>query len=116
MNWVYACGLISSHHKPFVAELTDYIYYFHTTVIQTYIEDEGILNALLTKYEVCDDLGYNHIPNFTLIDAYMNNDINNKELYNSYLQYNCPVKFYLLHECKNPATAKSLLQQIKNKI
>jgi hypothetical protein len=115
MNWVYACGLVSQYHKPFISELVEHIYNFYQKGIQTYIEDEGILNALLTKYEVSDDLGYNHIPNSTLINAYINNDMKDKELYDSYLSHNCPVKFYLLHGCKNPTIAKSLLQQIKNK-
>lgn len=115
MNWVYACGLISQHHKNFISELVNNISYFHKRGIQTYIEDEGILNALLTKYEVSEDLGYNHIPNSTLINAYINNDMEDTELYDSYLKNSCPVKFYLLHGCKNPLIAKSLLQQIKNK-
>jgi hypothetical protein len=115
MNWVYACGLVSQDHKHFISELVDNISAFHKRGIQTYIEDEGILNALLTKYEVSEDLGYNHIPNSTLINAYINNDMTDKDLYESYLKNNCPVKFYLLHGCKNPTLAKSLLQQIKNK-
>lgn len=115
MKWVYACGLVAPHHKWFISELVNSLKTFHEQGKSTYIEDEGLLNALLTKYEANEDLGYNHIPNSTLIQAYIDNDTNNAELYESYLKNDCPVKFYILHGCKNPILAKNILKQIRDK-
>lgn len=114
MKWVYACGLMASHHKWFISELVDNLKYFHDQGKTTYLEDEGMLNALLTKYQADEDLGYNHIPNFTLANAYINNNVNDIELHETYLKNNCPVKFYILHGCKNPDIAYDILQQIKS--
>lgn len=115
MKWVYACGLTAPHHKWFISELVNNLKSFHEHGKTTYLEDEGMLNALLTKYQADEDLGYNHIPNFTLHNAYINNSINDVELYETYLKNHCPVKFYILHGCKNPALAHEILQKIKNK-
>jgi len=112
MNWVYACGLVTPKHKNFIQELIEAISSFYERGIDSYIEDEGVLNALLVKYQVSQDLGYNHIPNSTLINAYLRNNMNDQELVSTYTIYECPVRFYLLHGCKNPTLAKSILDQI----
>lgn len=116
MKWVYACGLIANHHKWFISELVDNLKHFYKQNISTYIEDEGMLNALLTKYQVSENLGYNHIPYFTLKSAYIDNSLyNNLSLQESYLQYDCDVRFYLLHGCKNAKHAKDILSELKIK-
>lgn len=118
MKWVYACGLVALHHKNFIKELLEsWQYYARLYGSSPYIEDEGLLNALLTKHQVKQDIGYNYLPNSTLSYDYINNSINDsKELYESYLQFDCPVKFYLFHGCKDPNIAKTILDQLKLKI
>jgi hypothetical protein len=115
MKYVYAHGLFNKKHKWFIAEFLSLIEEYLSTGIP-FCGDEGLLNILLTKHQLNQDIGYNYAPNTSLSLDYINNSISDsKQLYESYLQFNCPVKFYLLHGCKNPTIAKSLLQQIKNK-
>lgn len=117
MKWVYACGLVAQHHKNFIEELLEsWNYYIGLYGSSPYIEDEGLLNAILTKHQVDLDIGYNYIPNSDLFKAYIDDDSNNKQLYETYLKYDCPVKFYLFHGCKDPALAKNILKQIKEKV
>jgi alpha-N-acetylglucosamine transferase len=117
MKWVYACGIVAKHHKDFLSELASILYSFYEQGLSPYMEDEGLLNALLTKYEVNEDLGYNHIPNasLSLIKAYIKNNLEDKELYETYLKNNCPVEFYLFHGCKDPIEARNIYYQIKQK-
>jgi hypothetical protein len=112
MNWVYACGLVAPKHRPFIQEISDTISGFAKLGVSSYLEDEGILNALLTKYQASEDLGYNHIPNSTLLRAYIENDPKDQELIETYTKYGCPVKFYLLHGCKNDMLARTILSWI----
>ncbi len=117
MKYVYACGLVIKNHKSFIQEIIDSIDLFHKNNSIPYIEDEGILNCLLAKYQVNYDLGYNFFPNSTIYKDYISNNIDNSfELYESYLKLNCPVKFYCFHGCKDPNEAKNILENIKNKI
>lgn len=114
MKYVYAHGLLHKRHQFFIDEMISHIEpYFKTNM--PFCGDEGLLNLLLTKYGVSEDLGYNYMPNATLVDAYMNNDSENLEVFDTYLQYECPVKFYLFHGCKDAILAKNILKQIKDK-
>ncbi len=116
MPYVYACGVIGKHHIKFVKEIVDTIDYFHSHNAIPYIEDEGILNCLLSKYKISYDLGYNFFPNSTLYNAYINNKIDtDQELYDTYTKFNCPVKFYALHGCKNQSLSSDMLSTIKEK-
>lgn len=114
MKYVYAHGLFHKRHQNFISDLISNIdTYFNTDL--TFCGDEGLLNALLVKYQVSYDIGYNYMPNTNLANVYLE-DLNNSEsLYDSYLKYDCPVLFYLLHGCKDPVLAKYILQEIKNK-
>lgn len=117
MPYVYACGIVGKHHLKFVKEIVDTIDYFHSHNAIPYIEDEGILNCLLSKYRVSYDLGYNFFPNSTLYNAFINNTIDiDQELYDTYTKFNCPVKFYALHGCKDQSLASYMLSEIKQKV
>jgi hypothetical protein len=65
------------------------------------VPEEAIINALLTKYECDYDIGYNYFPNCfeNIVDYYFDeNYVEGKnELYETYIKFNCPVKFYLFH-------------------
>lgn len=113
MKYVYAHGIFSKNHQYFIDELIDNIpkYMQYTP----FCGDEGILNILLTKHQVDYDIEYNYMPNTDLIDAYIDPDHNYDSIYESYLKYDCPVKFYFLHGCKDPNRAKFIYQQIKYK-
>lgn len=115
MKYVYAHGLFHRKHQYFVDDLISNMNKYLRTKA-TFCGDEGLLNVMLTKHQVTEDIGYNYLPNTTLGEAYINNEINdNQELYDTYLKFQCPVKFYLLHGCKNPVIAQDLLQKLKNK-
>lgn len=115
MKWVYACGLVAQHHKNFIAELLEsWSYYIGLYGCSPYIEDEGLLNALLTKYQVDTDIGYNYLPYFTLKSAYLQRTLENDPmLQEAYLKYDCGVKFYLLHGCKNVIDAKNIFLELE---
>lgn len=116
MPHVYACGIIGKHHLKFVKEIVDSIDYFHNNNAIPYIEDEGILNCLLSKYKVSYDLGYNFFPNSSLYNAFISDTTHtDQELYETYTKFNCPVKFYALHGCKDQSIASDMLSKIKNK-
>jgi hypothetical protein len=114
MPYVYASGVISKTHRLFIEEITECIDWFNKNNIPAYIEDEGILNCLLSKYEAKKNLGYNYFPNATLYQDYISNNLDNSvELYETYTKHKCPVKFYALHGCKNAREAQSIFDSIK---
>lgn len=114
MKYVYASFLFSNKNKWFLEEVLN-------TMNQTFVigEDEIIINALLAKYEVDYDIGYNYLPNG--YDAYVNDYLTNTTsslLFNEYLQYDCPVKYYLFHghNCKDPVKMKEYINLMKQNI
>lgn len=110
MKYVYASYLFGNKNKWFLKEvLTEMEKHDGLTGA-----DEIVINALLTKYEVDFDIGYNFLPNSTLIDCYLNKDFQNKELYETYLKYDCLVKFFIFHGCKDSNVARSILERLKN--
>lgn len=113
MKYVYASGLVSKKHINFIKEVVDSIDWFNCRKIPTYIEDEGILNCLLSKYSVSKNLSYNYFPNYTLYQDYLDNNLEHSlELKNTYLDNNCAVKFCSLHGCKNSSLIEEVLQQV----
>lgn len=113
MKWVYACGIVAPHHKEFISEIVSNLSFFYQQGIKSHIEDEGTLNALLTKYQVCEDIGYNYLPDYKFFKAYIDNNLEDKELHEQYLKNDCPVKFYLLHGCKNLKEAENIYSQLR---
>jgi hypothetical protein len=115
MNYVFASFLFSKNNKWFLEEVYENL----CNNPPSAGEDEFIINAFLTKYEVDYDIGYNYLPNATgnLFKAYMDNDFTCEELYDTYLQHSCPVKFYLFHGhlLKNQTEGQSMINQIKSK-
>jgi hypothetical protein len=116
MKYVYASYLFIDNHKWFFKEVLDEM----NLLQSSYLEDELIINSLLVKYQVDYDIGYNYLPNGTegLINDYLNyNEQNSQELYETYLKYDCPVKFYMFHghKCKDPAYIKNLIPKLQNR-
>jgi hypothetical protein len=114
MKWVYASYLFSKKNIWFLEKV-----YNEMNVINHQIgEDELIINAFLTEYEVDYDIGYNYLPNGMndMIDIFFNRVENTVET-NDYLKHDCPVKFFMFHGhlCKDINEGKKLINQIKNK-
>lgn len=110
MKYVYAHGLFSKQHDFFIKEFISNIDYYLSTGMP-YCGDEGLLNALLVKYQVSQDIGYNYMPNTDLINTYLKID-NDTKLYETYINHGCPVKFYLLHGCKDYSISRNILNKI----
>lgn len=111
MKYVFASFLFSNKNKWFLQEVLNEM---NKTSVQG--EDEIVINALLAKYEVNYDIGYNYLPNGfdVLINDYLTNNISD-ELYNTYLIFDCPVKFYTFHghNCKNPIKMREYINLFK---
>jgi hypothetical protein len=113
MNYVYASYLFSNENRWFLQEVLDVMK--HNNVQG---EDEIIINALLTKYEVDYDIGYNYLPNGYDENVYgYSNNIVSPHIKEHYLDYGCPVKFFIFHghNCKNPEKMKEYINLIKEK-
>jgi len=115
MKYVYASCLFSNENKWFLKDVYD-----RMSESEIGGSDELVINALLTQYQVDYDIGYNYFPNATdnLINCYLNNDQEScKELYETYVKHNCPVKFYLFHghKCKDVKYMSDVIDKIKGK-
>ena len=112
MKYVFASYLFSTKNKWFLYEVLEFM-----NTKKLIGEDEIVINGLLAKYEVDYDIGYNYLPNGTdnLVNDYLYNSVST-ELYETYLKYDCPVKFYIFHghNCKNPEKMKNYINLIKN--
>lgn len=97
-RWVYATYLFDKENKWFFEEVLSEISKSDGD-LSSFGFDEFIINALLAKYGVDRDIGYNYLPNGTngLITDYLRGNLNSPELFETYLKHDCPVKFYLFH-------------------
>jgi hypothetical protein len=113
MKYVFASYLFSNKNKWFLQEVLNVMDTCYTPG-----EDELIINALLVKYEVDYDIGYNYLPNGLdeNIYDYLNGTISNG-IKETYLDHGCPVKFYIFHghNCKHPNRMNEYIDLIKNK-
>lgn len=110
MKYVYASFIFGKKNKWFLQEVLD-------IMNQRYVpgDDEMVINALLTKYEVDYDIGYNYLPNCYDMNVYgyLNNTIS-EDIQNVYLNRDCPVKFYTFHghNCKSTDKMKEYINSI----
>jgi hypothetical protein len=113
MKWVYASYLFSKKNIWFLEK----VYKEMESNYDQVGEDELIINAFLTEYEVNYDIGYNYLPNCLndMIDIFFGRSKNTVEN-NMYLQFDCPVKFYMFHGhlCKDIEQGKKLINEIKS--
>ena len=84
------------------------------------VPEEGIMNGLLSKYQINDDMGYcYHVNGYKyVIDYYINGEEKGKKhIENTYLKYECPVKLYAFHshDIKNVEYGKKVIEMIKEK-
>ena len=111
MKYVYASFLFSRKNKWFLEEVLDVMNKMYVSG-----DDEMVINALLTKYEVDYDIGYNHLPNCydMNVECYLNNTIS-EDIQMVYLNNDCPVKFYTFHghNCKSTSKMKEYINLIK---
>lgn len=123
MKWVYSVYLFTKKHKWFFKETLDImnkITYNNEEHLYATVPEEGIMNGLLAKYEINDDMGYcYHVNGFKdVVNYYLNGDEKGKNhIEDTYLKYNCPVKLYAFHghDIKNIEYGKQVIQMIKLK-
>ena len=121
MKWVYSNYFFHKSQKWFFQEALDYMNSIDLNKQSFFlpVPEESILNALLIKYDVDYDLGYNYFPNGVdcVINYYLygNNSEGKKHITETYLNYNCPVKFYAFHghQIKDLNYCKEIIKQIK---
>ncbi len=120
MKWVYSNYLFRKEQKWFFQEALDYMnsipYHDHNLYLP--VPEESVLNALLIKYKVDYDLGYNYFPNGfkCVIDYFLNeNEEGKKHINECYLSYGCPIKFYAFHghDIKDINYTKEIITKIK---
>lgn len=102
MRYVYASCLFSKNNIWFIEEVYRTMLDLHKQGLTCYIEDEGLINSLLVKYQVNYDIGYNYLPNSEFAYDYIENKIENSSKFlDLYNRDTCPVKFYTFHGCKD---------------
>jgi hypothetical protein len=116
MKYVFASYLFTNESKWFLKEVLNEM----EILGYTPGDDEFVINALLTKYQVDYDIGYNYLPHASedIIDSYLEDNLSNcKDLYESYFKYDCPVKFYIFHgiKCKDVKYSRELIKKMENK-
>jgi len=114
IKYVYASYLFTNKSKWFLEEVLSEM----NLLKNNPGEDEFVINALLTKYQVEYDIGYNYLPNCTekIVEYYLNGDIEGKaELYDTYLKYDCPLEFYIFHghKCKDVEFSRELIKKME---
>ena len=104
MKWVYSVYLFTEKQKWFFEEVLDIMNNVSKKGEERFympVSEEGVINALLSKYEVDYDMRYNYCPNgySYVIDYYLGKNIEKgkKHIEDCYLKYDCPVKFYAFH-------------------
>lgn len=115
MGYVYAHFIHCSKHKWFFQEVMDVMNRINPGNDE--IHDETIINCVLAKYGVTQDIGYNFMPNG--LDAMFNDYINDTisiDQKKDYLIRNTPVKFYSFHghNCKNPNIMRAWIDTMKS--
>lgn len=122
MKWVYSNYLFAKHHKWFFTEILNYMNSVPDSHHSFFypVPEESIINALLSKYQVDYDLGYNYFPNGFkhVIEHYLNyNKDGEQHIQETYLNYDCPIKFYAFHghDIKNTEYGKYVIQQLLQK-
>ena len=120
MKWVYSNYLFTKEQKWFFQEALDYMNNVPINEHTIYypVPEESVLNALLIKYEVDYDLGYNYFPNGfkSVIDFYLNgNEEGKKHIEECYLIHDCPVKIYAFHghDIKDVDYIKTIIPKLK---
>lgn len=104
IKYVYAHGLFFKQHAFFINDMISNIEKYLSTGA-SFCGDEGLLNVLLTKYQVTDDIGYHYLPYYELYNYYNKNNIDT-------IINNCRTKFYFLHGCKNPNIARNIFNTL----
>jgi hypothetical protein len=116
MKYVYASCLFSKNNLWFIKEVYDTMIDLHKQGLTCYIEDEGLINSLLTKYQVDYDIGYNYLPNTEFSYDYINETIQKSPKFlDTYINKNCPVKFYTFHGCKDKDEIQKIYHLLSNK-
>lgn len=123
MKWVYSVYLFTPNHKWFFKETLDIMNKItdnNEEHLYATVPEEGIMNGLLAKYEINDDMGYcYHVNGFNdVINYYLNGDEKGKKhIEDTYTRYNCPIKLYTFHghDIKNIEYGKEVIKKIKNK-
>ena len=123
MKWVYSVYLFTTEQKWFLNEVLNEMNSIsnqNKEHLFTPVPEESIINALLAKYDIDYDMGYNYCPNgFSYVVDYYCDQTNEKgknHIKECYLDYDCPVKFYAFHghDIKNIDYGKTFINQLIN--
>jgi hypothetical protein len=113
MGWVYASFLFGKTNKWFLKETIDVL---EQHIDVQWMQDELVLNALLSKYRVTNDAGCNWVVNGLpqLFEDYFTNSVSDEQR-TTYLINHCPLKMFLFHghDCKDPAKMRIWLDRLK---
>lgn len=122
MKWVYSNYLFLTKHKWFLEEIFQIMNNIPDVEHSLYypVPEESIINALLAKYEVNYDLGYNYLPNGYkyVVNEYLYGDEEGKqEIKKNYEDNGCPVKIYAFHshDIKDIEYGKLVIKNICDK-
>lgn len=100
MKWVYANYIFCKSHIYFLKEALDIMNKVPKN-LHNVLSDESILNALLVKYEVDYDLGYNYFPNGLkhIVEYYLfgKNKDGERDILETYINNDTPIKMYAFH-------------------
>lgn len=114
MKYVYASYLFTDNSKWFFKEVLDEM----NKVDYMYGDDEMIMNALLAKYEVDYDIGYNYLPNCfeEIVESYLQGThYQCPGIVDVYKKHAWPVKFYMFHghKIKDVNYTKTIIEKIQ---
>lgn len=115
MGWVYSNYLFIRKQIWFLREvldrmdaITDYSFYYP-------VPEEGIINALLTEYEVDYNLGYIYFTNgyLSTVDSYL---YETKQKLEQNIDNNVPLKLYAFHghDIRQAHFGKQILEKIQH--
>ena len=116
MNYVYAnCLFHRDNNRWLFEELIYWLDYYLSKNTHIPCEDEGVLNALLVKYQLDYDIGFDYLPNTMLIDDFIQNDFKpDSQLYEIFLKRDSVINFEILQNCKDAHSKREMIQKLQS--
>ena len=113
----YGSYFFTKNSKDFFKEAFDISQDLQSRGILPFSCDETIINLLLNKYDAINQLDYNYLPNYWLYKDVMNGNLETNQSYiTDYKNWNCPVRPYIFHGCKDYNQASIIYKEISEKI
>ena len=112
IDYKYASYFFSNKCKDFFIEGLNLS---HNNIVKPLLvnHDETILNCLLNKNRCTNHLNYNYLPNYINYKYVLDDKLEQSPDYiNSYKKFNCEIRPYLFHGCKNSDEALIISNEI----